>query len=44
LDELWYTGTIEMESISEVMEMISKAAPVTYRFDTKSRIFTIQAK
>jgi len=44
LDELWYTGTIEMESISEVMEMISKAAPVKYRFDTKSRIFTIQAK
>nr|WP_321356355.1 FecR family protein [uncultured Draconibacterium sp.] len=44
LDELWYTGTIEMESISEVMEMISKAAPVTYHFDNKTRIFTIKSK
>lgn len=44
LDEIWYTGTIEMESISEVMEMISKAAPVTYSFDNKTRIFTIKAR
>lgn len=44
LDELWYTGTIEMESISEVMEMISKAAPVTYSFNNKIRAFTIRAK
>lgn len=44
LDELWYTGTIEMETISEVMEMISKAAPVSYSFDNKTRIFTIRHK
>ncbi|MCY1719665.1 FecR family protein [Prolixibacteraceae bacterium Z1-6] len=44
LDELWYTGTIEMESISEVMEMISKAAPVSYHFNNKTRIFTIRTK
>lgn len=44
LDELWYTGTIEMESISEVMEMISVAAPISYDFDTKTREFTIRAK
>jgi ferric-dicitrate binding protein FerR (iron transport regulator) len=44
LDELWYTGTIEMESISEVMEMISIAAPVTYSFNNKTRVFTIKAK
>ena len=44
LDELWYTGTIEMESISEVMEMISVAAPISYDFDTKTRVFTIRAK
>lgn len=43
LDELWYTGTIEMESISEVMELISKAAPVTYSFNSKTRVFTIKA-
>ena len=44
LDKLWYTGTIEMETISEVMEMISKAAPVKYNFNTKTRVFTIKAK
>lgn len=44
LDELWYTGTIEMESISEVMEMISVAAPISYDFDVKTRVFTIRAK
>ena len=44
LDELWYSGTIEMESISEVMEMISKAAPVTYSFNNKTRVFTIKTK
>lgn len=44
LDALWYTGTIEMESISEVMEMIGKAAPVETSFDNKTRIFTIKMK
>ncbi|MCE4564761.1 FecR family protein [Maribellus sp. CM-23] len=44
LNELWYTGTIEMESISEVMEMISKASPVTYSFNEKTRVFTINKK
>ena len=44
LDKLWYTGTIEMESISEVMEMISKATSVSYSFDNKTRVFTIKAK
>ncbi len=44
LNELWYTGTIEMESISEVMEMISKAAPVSYNFNSKTRVFTIKSK
>lgn len=44
LDKLWYSGTIEMESLSEVMEMISKSAPVTYSYDNKTRVFTIQVK
>jgi len=44
LDKLWYTGTIEMETISEVMEIISKAAPVKYSFNNKTRVFTIKAK
>lgn len=44
LDQLRYTGTIEMESISEVMEMVSRAAPVSYNFNNTTRIFTIKAK
>jgi ferric-dicitrate binding protein FerR (iron transport regulator) len=43
MDELWYTGTIEMESISEVMELIREAAPVSYSFNNKTRVFTIKA-
>ncbi|TRX66062.1 FecR family protein [Carboxylicivirga sp. M1479] len=42
LDKLWYSGTIEMESISEVMNMISMSAPVTYSFDRKTRVFTLK--
>ncbi len=34
---LWYTGTIENETITEVMDMISAAAPVRYSFDSKTR-------
>ncbi len=44
LNELWYTGYIEKESISEVMEMISKAAPVAYSYDNENRVFTLTAK
>lgn len=44
LDELWYTGVIEMESISEVMEMISIAAPVSHSFNSKTRIFNLKMK
>ncbi len=44
LDRLWYTGTLEMETISEVMTMISKASPVEYHFNPKTRVFTIQSK
>jgi transmembrane sensor len=43
LTDLWYTGTIEMETISEVMEMVSKAAHVSYSFDRKTRIITIRS-
>jgi ferric-dicitrate binding protein FerR (iron transport regulator) len=44
LNQIWYTGTIEMESISEVMEMICKASPVSYSFNNKTRVFTIKPK
>jgi len=44
LDGLCYTGIIEMESISEVMEMISKATPISYNFNNKTRVYTIRTK
>lgn len=44
LNEIWYTGSIEMESISEVMEMVRKAAPVAYSYDNENRVFIITAK
>jgi transmembrane sensor len=44
LDKLWYSGTIEMESISEVMVMISKVTGATYHYNSKTHVFTIKAK
>lgn len=44
LNELWYSGTIEMETISEVMDLISKAAPITYKYNSKNRVFTLKSK
>jgi len=44
LNDLWYTGTIEMETISELMEMVSKSAHVSYSFDRKTRIIKIKSK
>ena len=44
LDEIWYSGTIEMETISEVMDLISKSAPITYNYDRKNRVFTLKTK
>lgn len=44
LGEIWYTGTIEMETITEVMEMVSKAAGVKYSFNNKTRVITIKSR
>lgn len=44
LDKLWYTGKIEMEGISEVMEMISKSTSISYHYNKKMRTFTIKAR
>lgn len=40
-NDLWYSGTIENETITEVMEMISTAAPVIFSFDSKNRIIKV---
>ncbi|WP_163718647.1 FecR family protein [Mangrovibacterium lignilyticum] len=41
-DGLWFSGTVEGESISEVMEMVCKSAPVKYNYNSRTR--TIQIK
>jgi len=43
-NNLWYSGTIENETITEVMEMISMAAPVKFSFDSKTRIIKVNMK
>ncbi len=44
IKNLWYTGTIEMESFSEVLELIKNTTPIDYSFDSQTRILTITAK
>ncbi len=43
IKNLWYTGTIEMESFSEVLELIKNTTPITYKFNNQTRILTITA-
>ena len=40
---LWFSGTIENESISEVMDIICKVAPVTYSYNSKERMIKVNA-
>lgn len=42
--KLWYTGTIEMESFSEVLELLKNTTPIFYSFDSKTRVLTISSK
>ncbi len=44
IKNLWYTGTIEMESFSEVLELIKNTTPIDYTFDSQSRVLSITAK
>jgi ferric-dicitrate binding protein FerR (iron transport regulator) len=43
IKNLKYTGTIEMESFSEVLELIKVTTPINYSFDRKTRVLTISA-
>jgi ferric-dicitrate binding protein FerR (iron transport regulator) len=40
LSKIWYSGTLEMESFSEVLELLKVTAPITYNYNEKTR--TIQ--
>lgn len=42
--KLWFTGTIEKETISEVLELIKTTLPIEYSFNSKTRIMKIRAK
>ena len=42
--DLWYSGAIENETITEVMEMIGTAAPVQFTFNSKTRIIQVMPR
>jgi len=42
--DLWFTGTIENETLTEVLGMVCKAAPVSYSYNSQSRTVKIKAK
>ncbi|WP_159523539.1 FecR family protein [Sunxiuqinia indica] len=41
---LWFSGTIEDETLTEVMEMVCKSAPMSYSYNTHQRKIIITAK
>ncbi len=42
--DLWFTGAIRDETLTEVMEMVCKAAPVSYVYDSQNRTIRINSK
>ena len=44
MKDLWFTGTIEMETLSEVMDLISRTMPVQYDYNQKIRALRIYKK
>ena len=44
LKKLGYTGTIEMESFGEVLELINVTTPITYKFDKNTRVLIINQR
>jgi transmembrane sensor len=43
IKNLKFNGTLEMESFSEVLELIKVTTPIKYSFDRKTRVLTIAA-
>jgi ferric-dicitrate binding protein FerR (iron transport regulator) len=44
LKRLGYTGTIEMETFSEVLELINTTTPIKYKFNKNTRILKIYGR
>ncbi|MCY1720964.1 DUF4974 domain-containing protein [Prolixibacteraceae bacterium Z1-6] len=42
LDKIHYSGTIEMESFSEILELLRVTAPIDYSFNEKTRVISIR--
>lgn len=42
--DLWFSGSIENETITEVMEMIGTAAPVQFTFNSKTRVIKVMPR
>lgn len=42
-NDLWFTGTICDETLTEVMQMVCKAAPVGYHYNSQTRTIKITA-
>ncbi|MFV0266537.1 MAG: FecR family protein, partial [Draconibacterium sp.] len=41
LDEIWISGTLEMESFSEVLELLKVTSPIDYLYNEKTRTIKI---
>ena len=44
LKKLGYTGTIEMETFGEVLELINTTTPIKYKFDKNTRLLKISGR
>ena len=44
LKKLGYTGTIELETFSEVLELINATAPIKYEFNKNTRVLKISGR
>lgn len=44
LKKLGYTGTIEMETFSEVLELINTTTPIKYKFEKNTRVLKISGR
>jgi len=44
LNKIWFTGTIELESFSEVLDLLKVTSPIDYSYNEKTRIIKIVYK
>ncbi|WP_319591951.1 FecR domain-containing protein [uncultured Draconibacterium sp.] len=42
LEELWFTGELEMESFTEVLELLSATSPIEYNYNKNTRTIKIK--